>query len=467
MSKSIERGAIISEGVSNWQIFQRNSEGFADISLKGRMVPPDDFKYRVMVRVVNEDTQEPISAELDWRAARTLPQNGWSIRLRSVPSGGLYRIETMLRRSDGSVGASRGDMVHHVGVGEVWLIAGQSNAEGYGRKPVDDGPTLGIHSFRNHGSWSLATHPLDDSTDTLYPENRPANNPSHSPWIAFAKYLKRALGCPIGLIPTSLGGSPLSAWNRKENGILFETMLRCVRDSESGIAGVVWYQGESEAMGENLWSSYEKRFVNVVKDLRRSFRNPALTVITAQLNRWIGENSDAPETSYKWESMRDVQRRIAGSMENVYAIPTTDLPLSDQIHNDSGSNLVIARRMAMIALGAVYGHPVHYLFPDCSSARRVSSDQIELTFENVEGRLRCEAVPQGLLPFTVRDADGDVGVESVSVSGNNRLRLLLGRSLVGPAEVIGSPGAFPSMFPVEDFPACRPMLAFRQSVDGE
>jgi hypothetical protein len=115
--------------------------------------------------------------------------------LSAIPAGGLYRLETRHQPGNQPAGewAERGDMRHFLGVGDLWVIAGQSNSAGYGRGPVFDPPELGIHLFRNNGQWALATHPLNESTDTLHPVNRDGANTAHAPYIL--RGTEQALGC--------------------------------------------------------------------------------------------------------------------------------------------------------------------------------------------------------------------------------------------------------------------------------
>ena len=346
MRKEDELGIIIESGAQDWQIFQQEADGSATVRLSGRWLANAPHKTAaVIVRVLHEDRYEAVSRSLDWCRATTRKDGSWRITLRGIPRGGLYRIETALQLDGCAVEWSpRGDLVHHVGVGDLWVITGQSNAAGYGKTPACDGPRLGVHLFHACGQWKLATHPLSDSTGTLYPANREGANASHSPWLAFAKKLNDVLGYPIGLVPASLGGSAVSAWSRKENGVLFENMLRYLRDAGGQIRGVVWYQGESDT-GPDERKEYPRRFRDFVSDLRRCMKDQSLPVITAQLNRYIGEpySSNVHEG---WDVMRETQRQAAREMVNVFIISTLDLGLSDGIHTSSSGNLVIGDRMA-------------------------------------------------------------------------------------------------------------------------
>lgn len=162
-----------------------------------------------------------------------------------VPKGGLYRIDTCMDLADTCGDWSvRGDCVYHVGVGDVFVIAGQSNSAGYGKDFISDAPEAGVHLLKNSGCWDIAAHHMNDSTDTLHPHNRDGANTGHSPYLSFGKYLKRELGYPIGLVQTSLGGSPLSAWSGEE-GSLCRSMLNVVKKL-NGIKGILWYQGCSD-----------------------------------------------------------------------------------------------------------------------------------------------------------------------------------------------------------------------------
>ncbi len=459
-------GSVIECGAADWQIFQQDQNGIASITLRGRWVLQPDQKARsvaVFVRIVREDGYAAVSAALDWQRATTRKDGSWSIKLAGVPAGGLYRIETCLQLDRGPIEwACRGDMVHHIGVGDIWVITGQSNAAGYGKTPVEDGPELGIHMFAADGKWKLATHPLGDSTATRYSPNRENANASHSPWLIFARKLRKALGYPIGLIPAALGGSPISMWDRKVDGRLFTNMLRYIADCGSTVRGTVWYQGESDT-GDEARAVYAERFRNVVRDLRREMKNNRLPVITVQLNRYVGEALTTP-VHRNWEQMRELQRQLSREMDGVEIVSVFDATLSDGIHNDSGGNMLVGARCATAALGACYGHAIAWKHPECRSATRLSATRVELTFDNVVGRLHYENRVGREFPFAVRDMDGDVPVADYALHGRQCLRLTLGRPLVGQATVTGAPTADPSTNVPFDIPGYRPMLGFTRVI---
>jgi sialate O-acetylesterase len=464
MQKKDELGVLIESGPQDWQIIQRGADDTATITLTGHWLTPQPHKRAtVAVRLVREGDGEPVLRALDWVRATTKRTGTWKVKLEAVPAGGLYRLETALQLDDGPVEwGQRGDMVHHIGVGDVWLITGQSNAEGHGKSPVPDGPELGVHMFHARGQWALATHPLGDSTATRYLPNRLGSNPSHSPWLVFGKTLHAELGVPVGLIPASLGGSPLSAWTRGVDGVLFDNMLRYVEDAGGAVRGVVWYQGESDAAAEAL-KVYGRNFRHFVADLRKSL-GAQLPVISTQLNRWVGEPNEQSDAG--WENMRQLQRHLAKSLRNVFLLSTLDLGLSDGIHTNSLGNVAIGQRAASAALGGVYGRDVKFRHPNCVSVRRKTARRIELHFEHVDERLHFENMRPEQFPFAVRDTQGDVPVAGWSIPKPDRFEIRLGRALMGHAVVVGAPTTYPPLIVPQDISGHRPMLAFTQKVES-
>jgi len=461
-------GVTIDSGPMDWQVFQQDDKGEATIRLKGRW--RTDFVQKrvvVFVRLVREEGYEAVTAALDWTRARTT-QDGkhgtWRATLKHVPRGGLYRLETTARRNDEPIEwGLRGDMRHHFGVGDIWVITGQSNAEGYGKVPVEDGPELGIHMFHADGTWKLAAHPLGDSTGSRYVPNREGGNASHSPWLAFARRIKGARGCPIGLIPASRGGSAIAEWDRKSEGQLFDNMLAYIRDGGSRVRGALWYQGESDTAPENQ-TLYKKRFRRFVADLRREMKDPRLPVITVQLNRYVGQDVAIGRHRH-WEAMREIQRQLSHEVDGVYIFSICDSGLADLIHNDSRSNMLIGERAARTALGAVYGHDIRWRHPECTRAVRKGKQTVDLTFANVTGRLYFESCILEEFPFAVRDEEGNVPIRGYRLPAPNRFRIELARPLVGAATVTGLPSANPPLAIPCDIPGYRPILGFTVTVE--
>lgn len=450
-------GVILDTGISDWQIIQRGTTGTGSISLAGKWL--SDVPGRVQVRLVSEDTSVAVSRNLDWQAVDTRPDHTWSAELTAIPAGGLYRLETRFNPEGNLAGewSTRGDMRHFLGVGDLWVIAGQSNSAGYGRGPIADPPEMGVHLLRNSEQWALATHPLNESTDTQHIANREAANSGHSPYLHFGRLLKQRLGYPIGLVQTALGGSALAPWNPVESKSagLFDNMVHCVQIAGGRVKGILWYQGESDA-NEQDSPTYARRFTEAVHAWRDALHDSSLPVITVQLNRvhpTPGERSDMG-----WSMVREAQRQAPRNLQGVAVVPTLDLPLSDGIHISPAGNMLLADRLARAAFGSVYSMADNFYAPDVQTAvRSPDGAAITLQFDHVVSRI--DTISPAADCFRVEDAKGTLAVQKVVYPGNNTVQLVLSRPISGNAVVHGAYGADPDIVPM-DIERFIPMLAF-------
>lgn len=240
-----------------------------------------------------------------------LDSENWTITFPRVPAGGLYRIETYMDYEgwDG-LSCTRGDMVHNVGVGDVFVIAGQSNAAGRAKNPVADDPELGVHVLRTSARWELATHPLGETTNALHVGHYENHNPGHSRGCISQSGSSESWGIPSALFHAAYGGAPLRWWNPEENGALLRNML----DMLDGLVprAVLWVQGEAEGY-ENSAESYLARFGAFVRHTREALGQPNLPFLTVQINRCVEGPSEALDR--QWGMVREAQRQAR------YALP--------------------------------------------------------------------------------------------------------------------------------------------------
>ena len=456
-------GALLDRGPVDWQILPRDEAGFGRLSLAGRWIPMESLGLlgrgggEVEARLVREDSGAPLEG-LDWTPAETFADGTWRLELSSIPSGGLYRLESRFNPKGNKLGewSLRGDMRHYLGVGDVWIIAGQSNASGYAKGPYFDEPELGLHMLRHNGAWGLATHPLGDSTDTAYPAVRETYNPGHSPFLHFARLLRRELGCPIGLIPAALGGSPLEAWDPRHasGGPLAANLAGMAARAGGRVKGIVWYQGESDAEPGRA-EGYLKRFLAAAAAWREALGRPRLPILTAQLGRYYSRSPGGEDL--EWSQVREAQRQAARLDPDITVVPALDLPLEDSIHLDVPGNMVLGERLARCALGAVYAKKLDFLAPDLVEAVRDGDRGLRLKFAPVISRLEsADPISQ---PFRVEDDAGIVPVERVAYFRRNEVMLTLGRPGSGRISVSCGYGENPPALP-RDVERRMPVLAF-------
>jgi len=455
-------GVVIEHGPHNWQILQQE-QGSAVISLSGWFHRPDsipsDEGVKVYGRVVEEDTGSPV---VPWTGAQT-EDDRFSLQL-CVPAGGLYRIETCMPREGNQWNfdwAVRGDIRHHVGVGDLYVIAGQSNAKGFGREPAYDPPQLGVHMMRHNGQWDLATQPLGDSTDIQWMPALDRSVTGYSPYLAFAKQVNRTLGYPIGLIQTSKGGSKLEEWH-PETGELYRGMVQFIQKAGNRIKGVLWYQGCSDA-NDDCSIDYLQRFESMVSALRKTL-GETVPFLTCQLNRVRDSKEDV-----NWTRIRQAQLDAARTLEQVYVLPTIDLSLSDGIHNDSFSVLRLGERLANAALAWIY-HRGNFPVPYPVSAHKVGDNSISLHFSGIMGdetALSVRSQKAENLPITVFGDGKAVRIHRFLPDGDNTILLETEPLLFSDIQVTVLFGADPSGVPIFDKNSKVPVLAGNVIVEME
>lgn len=417
-------GITIRSGPQDWQILQRDARGEAALELRLEGDPaPHGPGAAVQARVVEEATGAPPTRDLNWRSA-VRDGDAWRLRLDGIPVGGTYRIETRLARpqNTGDRRALRGDCRHHLAVGDLWLIAGQSNASGTGKGAASDPPELGLHQLGNDERWRLATHPLEDATGTRHPITITSIFHGHSPWLAFARRLRARTGVPIGLIPTALGGSPMGRWIRDDGtpGDLTANLLEMARLAGGRVAGIVWYQGESDAFDQSgaAVAAYARRFAAWSALVRQALGDSALPLITVQLHAFDGGDAGMPA---RWQAIRELQRRLAHELPRTALVPASDVVLSDEVHNSAAGNVMIGERCAEAALALAHGLPVAWAWPEAvAAAWTAGRHELELTVAHRSG----DWTPaQRIDDITASDAAGPLPVAQVEPGEGIRIRL--------------------------------------------
>lgn len=483
MKRAALAGVRITQGPSDWQILQRRLDNSVDIPLAGTWLDPGDRMGQVEVRIVDENFQRPASEHLDWHPADTHPDRTWRHVLEGVPAGGPYRLETRLRL-DGDSWRLAGDQILHLGVGDLWIVAGDDNAVGFGHGSACDSPSFGVHMFRKNERWSLASHPIHDVTGLRNARFFGSGAPGHSPWLTFGRLLREETGLPVGIIPAGQEGTLLEAWHNKKKDMpspAFDNMLALVWTATSlydfanfslhdggpklipkpetppgVVAGCVWFQGNADCRREGAAAGYAKTFAEFVAKTRATLEAPHLPIIVCQINRVIGVAK--PGESHLWGLVREAQRAAAHDLEGVAVIPTLDAGLSDGIHNSAHGNVVVGERAGRAALGLVYGKTSPWRTPDFLDAWFQENDrsQVVVQFSHVSGELR--PVAGEISSLSIADADGGAPIRKVKIVGSDKILAVLNREL-GESPVISFCAGYNPPLAFVDDNNCPP-LAF-------
>jgi len=455
-------GVFIENGVMDWQIVQHD-HGAAILNFSGTYIIPVaaiDVGVKTaspMIRVMREDDNSQLIpwTKTNYSLDKNMTSGTWDIQL-SVPAGGLYRIETGLDTISTTPDLGwifRGDIRSHIGVGDLFVIAGQSNSSGYGRDSAYDPPMPLIHLYRNRRTWDLCSHPMNESTFAADDVNAEMGVSGVSPYLSFGKSLHKLSHYPVGFISTALGGSPISRWNSLQDGDLFANMMTKIKECGGKVAGILWYQGCSDTTPE-LADTYFESFKHFVMETRSQLAYE-VPFFTFQLNRQLdGEYDDG------WGIVREAQRQASLTIPSVYILPTLNCTLSDGIHNNAHSYIMLGERMAKICGYVLYNTP-KFLAPELAKIT-YEDDTIKLHFNHIRRSLLVSTSKHNDLGFLIQDDNGIVPIASIKASKDepNILLITLERSLSENATISHGWEANPTFTPVVDEVSYIPIVSF-------
>ncbi|GAB4019982.1 hypothetical protein GCM10028773_24330 [Spirosoma koreense] len=264
--------------------------------------------------------------------------------------------------------------------------------------------------------------------------------------------LQHELGIPIGLIHVAVGGSPAEAWmpatvadrqpvldslfrgdwlsnlvlepwciqRAHQNldsllrsgyripqdslgfnhpfkpGFLFEAALRPIH--QLGLKGILWYQGESNALSLARVRQHEQLFPQLVLAWRTTWQRSDLPIYTCQLSS-IG--TERGYSSTYWPLFRDGQRRMADSLAHVGMAVTSDVGHPWDVHPTNKKT--VGERLAREILVKTYGQ--HWpLSPTISRVVRRKGQWV-LTLSRT-GKGPCTTDGGRVRGFSVGNADG-------------------------------------------------------------
>lgn len=352
------------------------------------------------------DAKEKITISTSWLDEliniQADKEGRWRIEVKTTNSKELQSISIKSKSSN--------IILENILLGEVWLCSGQSNME-QPMKGYDGQPTFGsvmATAKSNNNNLRLFTversnskTPLNDvERFTSWQQASPINVSKFSA-IAyfFGQQLQEILDCPVGIIHTSWGGSPVQAWISKEAintfqnvnlddvditeetnyipTVLFNSMINPLIPYT--IKGVLWYQGESN---RNEPENYKKLFPAMVKDWRSRWGMGDFPFFYVQIAPYLYGNNDVFQTVDNSAFIRETQLQCLDLIPNSGIAITMDIGADDCIHPPNKKE--VADRLLFNALNQTYGYKtIDYASPIYESLV-LEDGGIVLKFKNAE-----------------------------------------------------------------------------------
>lgn len=319
-------------------------------------------------------------------------QAKWQIKIPTPREGGPYTI---------SIKGYNEIVLKNILIGEVWICSGQSNMEMSASWGIDNGDEVVKNATNpNIRFFSIpkltATSPQDNLIGE-WVECTPETMKNFSAvGYFFAKRLQEDLkNVPVGLISSNWGGTPAEIWTpaeviqndavllksaqtRKEEtygpnqpGRAFNAMIYPLIGFK--IAGVIWYQGESN-VGSLV---YDKTFLALISSWRKSW-NYEFPFYYVQIAPY-----QYGEDHFGGVEIRNAQRKVLQEVPNVGMVVTSDISPIDDIHPKDKQS--VGRRLANLALVNTYKTSADVVSGPLYKNIIIVKNKVVVTFDYADG----------------------------------------------------------------------------------
>jgi sialate O-acetylesterase len=386
----------IKTGVAPYQVVQCDADGKTSLVMGGESSAVGKLQARVV------GVQKEI---ISWTDLGTAVGGAWQGTLAGVPAGGPYRVEVRVCEDTGKAIAATS--VSEVLVGDVWVLAGQSNMHGVGNRINVETPNPQIHTFAMNYEWRLAQEPLHtvaESPDSAHaqPVSDVEREKAIAAWrdgakgaglgLPFAREMVSRTGRPVGLIASAHGGTSMGQWDPtlkdKGGASLYGSMCKQVQAAGGKVRGLLWYQGESDA---NITAQpvYREKMKQLVTAMRADLGVADLPFYYVQISRFAGKSVEAFPA---WNKIQTDELALEGELAPCGLVSAVDLALDDGIHIGTPGLKTLGYRLACLAEHDLFGGKIAR-GPRLEKIEPIRGtpygQQVHLKFRSVNGGLKA------------------------------------------------------------------------------
>ncbi len=188
-------------------------------------------------------------------------------------------------------------------------------------------------------------------------------------------------------------GPPMNPRHQSRPAGLYNAMIAPL--VPYGIAGAIWYQGESNA---GRPKEYQTLFPTMIRNWRKVWGQGDFPFLFVQLAPFMKIKAEPAESG--WAELREAQLMTLQTVPNTHMAVITDVGEENDIHPKK--KVPVGERLALGALKLSYGWDVEWLGPLYHSMR-VDYGSVRLSFSHVGGGLVAKDGP--LTGWTIAGRD--------------------------------------------------------------
>jgi sialate O-acetylesterase len=416
--------AVVPNGVfADHMVLQRD----VPISIWGKADPGE----RITISLDRDIVTTVAGSDGSWRAA--LPAHPAAASPQSLSISGDKTPEAIT--------------LHDVLVGDVWLCSGQSNMTLY-LKYLTNAPGVADDIAATYPlirQGAVARQPsidLVESRSVLWSPCTPQSlGICSAVGFYFARDVQQQIGVPVGILLSSFGSTSVEEWASRESlgsdplsKKRLDQQLQHYREALDAatlqswssllrkkieawfkvkpplspdkilnktasahyngmiyplgsfpIKGVIWYQGEEEAL-ESRADDHGRQLPLLIGDWRRLWGNPQLPFIIQQLPEYKGNGIGKTE----WAELREVQSLVVARTPGTYLVVGMGAGDYENLHPPGKRE--IGRRMALTALKEVYAENIPSSGPVYDSMT-MEGNSVRIHFKNSKGLNTTDGLP--------------------------------------------------------------------------
>ena len=323
-------------------VFQRGTNGRGTFSIAGSY-------YQAVDQIQARVTPIQGGTATDWVTIQTNPQGG-NFLGSFTANGGWYRLEVRAVRGGNQIGNSA--TVDRVGVGEVFILSGQSNAQGIDN-PIPSGQIepedrVNTVNYDNSLSHSLNDPPFPNITKMPSGVYYSLRGVGSWAWGWLGNQIANRFNVPVLFINTAFAGTDIESWRASANGERATNIFcrECPGDDKFypvgmpygnlklglqyyaslfGVRSVLWMQGETDNTPLGTSSDEYKGKLKYVIEKSRNDTGKELTWVVSQTSH---HQCPIPGCSGNAEYVSRTQhRRNSGTPpRRRYALPARPRP---------------------------------------------------------------------------------------------------------------------------------------------
>ncbi len=333
-------------------------------------------------------------------------------KLTGIPVGGPYAFEI----TDGETVCAFNDMY----VGDVWVLAGQSNMEGVAVQTEEEiaynkNPLSSVRCYYFDGEWRAATSAIHKRFALVDPASAGEGQPSAvkraadfnitdvrvGPGHFIGVRLFDLTGIPQGLIPCAKGGASLMEFSPDYDvpDSLYKQMINRIADCGNHVRGMFWYQGETDGFYVDRTEAFTQNMKYFVSTFRKELGDEALPIVQAQIGVTQVSGMDTVQNCHTWHKIRAQQEAMDEEIPALCTVSVSNASYQDVIHLDAKSQKrlghVMADQMHRMLTGE--GEPIPTLREITVRAVGEKNSEIVTHYDHVCGKLCVpgDGVPHG------------------------------------------------------------------------